>query len=143
MKGIFYITSIVGSSVLSRGSSNHGRVDLNEQARRGPAKVRLFLEYTGLSKELVPTVEYLDALSRSNVLDRACCVVSSMRGSLLGQWLCRGMPSIGHGVLPAQCGSGPLSLVILHTVAYNVGNDQRESKHTSLGSEGGVAGLLC
>jgi hypothetical protein len=66
---IFYITSIVGSSALGRGSSNQGRVDLNEHARRWPAQVRLFLENTGGSKELILSTEYRDALSGSNVLN--------------------------------------------------------------------------
>jgi hypothetical protein len=66
---IFYITSIDGSSALGRGSSNQGRVDLNEHARRWPAQVRLFLENTGGSKELILSTEYRDALSGSNVLN--------------------------------------------------------------------------
>ena len=66
---IFYITSIVGSSALGQGSSNQGRVDLNEHARRGPAQIRLFLENTGVSKELILSTEYRDTLSGSDVLN--------------------------------------------------------------------------
>jgi len=45
------------------------------------------------------------------------------------------MPSVGHGVVPVHSGGRPLSSVILHAVANNVGNDQGKCKHNSLGSE--------
>ena len=138
LKGSFYITSVVESSALDRGCSSQGRINLNEHARRGPAQVRLFLENTGISQELVLSTEYRDALSGSNVLDCTGCIGSSLYRSELGQRLLhRSMPSVGHGVVPARGGGRPLSSIILHAVAFDIGNNQGKFKHNSLGSESG------
>ena len=97
-----YFTSISGSRVLRRQSWYRSRVHLNRHvvhARRRPADVRLFMENTGVSKKLVPTAGGDHVGAGRSILNRACHVGDGMPIALHRLAKCRGMPTIGHGIL--------------------------------------------
>jgi hypothetical protein len=97
-----YFTSIGGSRVLRRQSWYRSRVHLNRHvvhARRRPADVRLFMENTGVSKKLVPAAGGDHVGAGRSILNRACHVGDGMPVALHRLAKCRGMPTIGHGIL--------------------------------------------